>query len=201
MSGADDRSAVRTVAWSEGSWTTPPNAAVTDGDALVVTAAESSDAWRTTAYGFVHDTENALLAPLEPGTAMEVAFTGDFSAEFDQAGVFLRVSDEEWTKAGVEYADGALQLGAVVTHRFSDWSVAPVADWAGTRITVRISRSGDAITVRARSGDEPFRLVRIAYLDPAAVAAAGPMVCAPSRADLAVRFQSWTLGPADASIH
>ena len=126
---------------------------------------------------------------------------GDFSAEFDQAGVFLRVDDETWTKAGVEFADGALQLGAVVTHRFSDWSVAPVPDWAGRPVTVRVSRSGDAVTVRARAGDDPFRLVRIAHLEEDATAEAGPMVCAPSRAGLTVRFSSWTLGPADASIH
>lgn len=193
--------ATRTIAWSEGHWTTPPAAIEEDGGDLLVTAVESSDAWRSTAYGFVHDTEHALLAPLTDGTAMEVTFTGDFSAEFDQAGVFVRVSDEEWAKAGVEYADGALQLGAVVTHRFSDWSVAPVPEWAGRSLTVRVSRSGDAITVRSRAGEQPFRLVRLAYLDPSAEAEAGPMVCAPSRADLTVRFTSWTLGPADTSIH
>ncbi len=113
----------------------------------------------------------------------------------------MRVSDEEWIKAGVEFADGALQLGAVVTHGFSDWSVAPVADWAGTRITVRVSRSGDALTIRARSGEEPFRLVRVAHLDPAATAAGGPLVCAPTRAGLVVRFASWTRTPADPSLH
>ncbi|WP_348788288.1 DUF1349 domain-containing protein [Leifsonia sp. NPDC080035] len=189
------------IPWSDGRWTTAPAEARQDGDALLVTAVEGSDAWRTTAYGFVHDTEHALLAPLEPGTAMEVVFTGDFSAEFDQAGMFVRVDEENWTKAGVEFADGALQLGAVVTHRFSDWSVAPVPDWAGQSLTVRISRDGDAIVVRARAGEEPFRLVRIAHLDPAAAAEAGPMVCAPSRAGLTVCFVSWTRGPADASIH
>ena len=136
------------VPWSDGRWTTAPAGAREDGDGLLVTAVEGSDAWRTTAYGFVHDTEHALLAPLEPGTAMEVTFTGDFSAEFDQAGMFVRVDEENWTKAGVEFADGALQLGAVVTHRFSDWSVAPVPDWAGRPVTVRVSRAGDAIVVR-----------------------------------------------------
>ena len=189
------------VPWSDGRWTTAPADAREDGDGLLVTAVEGSDAWRTTAYGFVHDTEHALLAPLEPGTAMEVTFSGDFSAEFDQAGMFVRVDEENWTKAGVEFADGALQLGAVVTHRFSDWSVAPVPDWAGRPITVRVSRAGDAIVVRARAGEEPFRLVRIAHLAPEAAATAGPMVCAPSRAGLTVRFASWTTGPADASIH
>lgn len=187
--------------WSAGRWTHEPAAVAADGDALLVTAVEGSDAWRTTAYGFVHDSEHALLAPLEPGTAVEVAFTGDFSAEFDQAGVFVRVDDEHWTKAGVEFADGALQLGAVVTHRFSDWSVAPVPDWAGRRITIRVSRANDAITVRARAGDEPFRLVRVAYLAPDAQAAAGPLISAPSRPDLTVRFEAWTVGPADAALH
>jgi regulation of enolase protein 1 (concanavalin A-like superfamily) len=193
--------AIRPVAWNEGDWTTPPAAVEHDGDALVVTAVESSDAWRTTSYGFVHDTEHALLAPLEPGRAMEVSFTGDFSRQFDQAGLFVRVSDEEWTKAGVEFADGALQLGAVVTHRFSDWSVAPVAAWSGETITVRVSRAGDALTIRARSGEEQFRLVRVAYLDPDATAVAGPMICAPTRSGLVVRFTSWTIGPADPSLH
>ncbi|MDN4615843.1 DUF1349 domain-containing protein [Leifsonia sp. F6_8S_P_1B] len=189
------------VPWSAGRWTHEPAAVRPDGDALLVTAVEGSDAWRTTAYGFVHDSEHALLAPLDPGTAVEVAFTGDFSGEFDQAGVFVRVDDEHWTKAGVEFADGALQLGAVVTHRFSDWSVAPVPDWAGRRITIRVSRAGDAITVRARAGDEPFRLVRVAYLAPDAQASAGPLISAPSRADLTVRFEAWTVGPADAALH
>ena len=35
-----------------------------------MTAAEGSDAWRPTAYGFVHDTEHALLAPLPVGAAI-----------------------------------------------------------------------------------------------------------------------------------
>lgn len=200
-SPASGTAEVRAVDWSEGRWTTPPAAVASDGEALLVTAIESSDAWRTTAYGFVHDTEHALVSPLPVGTAMEVSFTGDFVSEFDQAGAFVRVSDEEWIKAGVEFADGALQLGAVVTHRFSDWSVAPVPEWAGTRITVRVSRAGDAVTVRARSGDEPFRLVRVAPLDPEAQAEAGPLVCAPTRAGLTVRFASWTIGPADTALH
>ncbi|WP_249776732.1 DUF1349 domain-containing protein [Leifsonia sp. C5G2] len=198
---ADSPLAMRRIDWADGRWTTSPAAVATDGDALLVTAVESSDAWRTTAYGFVHDTEHALVAPFPVDAAMEVTFTGDFVSEFDQAGAFVRVSDEEWIKAGVEFADGALQLGAVVTHRFSDWSVAPVPEWAGASITVRLSRAGDAVTVRARSGDDPFRLVRVAHLDPEARAEAGPFVCAPTRAGLTVRFASWTIGRADAALH
>jgi len=189
------------VDWASGHWTHEPVSAVADGDALLVTAAENTDAWRVTAYGFVHDTEHALLAPFAVGTAVEVSFTGDFVGNFDQAGAFIRVDDENWIKTGVEFSDGVLQVGAVVTRSVSDWSVAPVPHWSGRRITVRASRSGDAVAIRARVDDEPFALIRLAPLDPEAVVEAGPFVCAPSRPGLTVRFESWEITAADESLH
>jgi len=176
-------------------------AASVDGGDLVVEAAEGSDFWRTTSYGFVHDDAHALVVPLPAGRAVEVCFTAAFTEQFDQAGVFLGVDDTEWIKAGVEFADGFPQLGAVVTHTFSDWSVAPVPEWSGRRVTVRASRAGDAVTIRARVGDEPWRLVRLAHLDPDARVQAGPFCCAPTRAGLVVRFHSWTITDADAALH
>jgi regulation of enolase protein 1 (concanavalin A-like superfamily) len=189
------------VDWASARWTHEPVSAVVEGDALTVTAEEGTDAWRVTGYGFVHDTEHALLAPFEQGTAVEITFTGDFSGDFDQAGAFIRTDDENWIKTGVEFSDGVLQLGAVVTRGVSDWSVAPVPQWSGRRITVRASRSGDAVAIRARVDDEPFALIRLAPLDPDAVVEAGPFVCAPSRSGLTVRFESWRVTAADESLH
>jgi hypothetical protein len=68
-------------------------------------------------------------------------------------------------------------------------------------VTVRASRSGDAVTVRARVDDEPFRLVRVCPFPPSAPAEAGPYCCAPTRAGLVVRFRRWATGPADAALH
>ncbi len=192
---------VTRVPWSAGSWTTPPAAvAERDGD-LLVTAVAGSDAWRHTAYGFVHDDAHGLLAPLPPEAALEVDLDVDLTEQFDQAGVLLRANEETWVKAGVELADGAPQLGAVVTIGRSDWSVRPVPAWAGRRATIRLSRSGDAVTVRARVDDEPFELVRVAPFPAGIPAAAGPYCCAPTRAGLEVRFRAWRVGPPDATLH
>ena len=84
------------IPWDAGRWTTAPVAAVTDGDHLLVTAAEGSDAWRVTSYGFVHDDEHALIAPFPDDSAMEVTFAVDLAEQFDQAGVFVRGSDHRW---------------------------------------------------------------------------------------------------------
>lgn len=189
------------VHWSEGAWFNAPPEAAPDGDALVVTAAEGSDLWRTTSYGFVHDDGHGLLRPLDAGSAVEVTFAMDYAEQFDQAGVLVRADPGHWVKAGVEFADGTPQLGAVVTHGVSDWSTAPVPAWAGVTVTVRVSRAGDALTIRARREGEPWQLVRLAPWPADLAAHAGPFCCAPTRADLRVRFLSWRAGPADSRLH
>lgn len=189
------------IPWGEGRWTNEPVAAESSADGFRVTAAEGSDAWRTTSYGFIHDSEHALLRSFEQGSAIEVEFVVDFTEQFDQAGIFLRVDDETWIKAGIELSDGQEQLGAVVTRSESDWSLAPVPDWGGRRVTVRASREGNAVTIRARVDAEPWRLVRVAPLAADALVAAGPFCCAPSRSGLVVHFTAWRTTPADASLH
>lgn len=190
------------IPWKSGAWTALPVAAEEETDGrLLVTAAEGSDAWRHTGYGFVHEDEHALLEEWDGERAVEVSFIAAFEAQFDQAGLMIRVDAGRWIKAGVEFADGAPQVGAVVTAGKSDWSVAPVPDWAGREVTVRASRFEDAVIIRARVEDEPWRLVRLAPLEPGVEAKAGPYCCAPSRAGLTVAFTSWRLTDPDEALH
>lgn len=184
-----------------GHWSHEPTALALEDDHLVVTAEEGSDAWRITSYGFIHDSEHALLEPLGNSEAVEVSFKLDYAEQFDQAGLFLRASETEWIKAGVEAADGAPQVGAVVTHGTSDWSAAPVPEWTSRIVTVRASRDGDAITIRARVETEAWRLVRVAYFSPDLAMDAGIFCAAPTRSGLSVRFTDYRRGPADASLH
>lgn len=93
------------------------------------------------------------------------------------------------------------QLGAVVTRDVSDWSVAPVPAWAGRQVTVRASRSGDALTIRARVEDEAWQLVRVAPLPPGVPLQVGPYCCAPTREGLVVRFAVVRMTPADDHLH
>jgi len=189
------------IAWNTGTWTTPPVHHEATEDGLAVTAREGSDAWRVTSYGFIHDSEHALLAPFEQDSAMEVSFRLDFAAQFDQAGLFIRTDESTWIKAGIEWSDGQESLGAVVTRGVSDWSLSPTPGWDGRVVTVRASRSGDAVTIRARVDEEPWRLGRVAPLDADAVVSAGPYCCAPTRSGLTVHFTSWRTTSADTSLH
>jgi uncharacterized protein len=132
---------------------------------------------------------------------VEVGYVAEFDELYDQAGLMVRVDESRWLKAGTEFTDGAPHLSTVVTDGVSDWSQAAVPEWAAREVTVRVSRAGDALTVRARAGDEPWRTIRLAPLSPDAVATAGPACCSPKRAGLTVRFTRFATGPADTALH
>ena len=190
--------------WAEQArWSREPAAAEPDAaGALIVEAAEGSDWWRDTAYGFRHENGHALLTEWPLDTAVEIDFdlTG-FTGDFDQAGLLIWVDDAHWIKAGVEHSDGHQQLGAVVTVGASDWSTGRVDDWVGTTVTVRASRIADAVVIRARSShDTAWRLVRVAGF-PHQTALVGPMLCAPMRAGFRVRFVDWRVTEADVELH
>jgi regulation of enolase protein 1 (concanavalin A-like superfamily) len=191
---------MKNVAWNEGSWTREPVSQSHEGAVLTVEAAAESDWWRTTSYGFIHDDGHALVKEFPNESAIEVTFVLNYTEQFDQAGIFITADSENWIKAGVEFCDGFPQVGAVVTQKNSDWSVAPVAEWMKKEVTIRVSRSGDAVTVRAGINND-LRLVRVAPLDPSRTWSAGPMFCAPTRAGLKVTFTKWSEGPADSDLH
>lgn len=185
---------------SEGIWLNPPMSSEMTGDNFRVTTALESDFWRETSYGFIHDSGHALLNDFPIESSIELSWILDYDEQFDQAGLFIYSDEKNWIKAGIEFADGAPQLGAVVTINKSDWSVTPVPEWMGKVVHLRISRSGDALTVRAKcEGD--WQLVRLAPLDPAKNWRAGLHCASPTRAGLTVTFTELSIGIADSSLH
>ncbi|MDN5972399.1 DUF1349 domain-containing protein [Bifidobacterium crudilactis] len=189
------------ITWNKGHWTHDPALVDISDSRMRVTAREASDAWRITSYGFIHDSEHALIAPFQMESAMEVTFRADMSQQFDQAGLFIRADESHWVKAGLEQSDGVLQLGAVVTDDTSDWSVSPTPEWNHRIITIRASWSNDAITLRAKADGEDFRLVRVLPFGKSAHVEAGPYICAPSRAAFSIDFLSWQTAEADTALH
>jgi len=188
------------ILWEQGVWLNPPANSANENSHLKVTTIHESDFWRNTSYGFVHDSGHALLRDFPVNSSMEVTFVLDYSGQFDQAGVIVYSDSQHWIKAGVESADGLPQVGAVVTSVNSDWSLAPVPTWMGKLVTVRASRTTDALTIRARCGEED-QLIRLAPFDASLSWSAGPHCASPVSQSLDVTFTSWTHGEADIALH
>lgn len=186
------------IDWDAMTWLNRPPSAAVVGEALEVVTGDRADFWVETGYGFTHDDGHLLALPLRGDSVIEVTFTGDFTAEYDQAGLMLRAGPDLWLKAGVEAAHGELFASAVVTVGHSDWAVSPLpAEAARGQITIRLVRVGDAVAVRyGTGGDGAPHLLRLAYLPPDADLVVGPFCCSPTRAGLTVRFGPMRIDPA-----
>ena len=104
---------------------------------------------------------------------LALRFRGEFAAQYDQAGLMLRVDAAHWIKAGLEL-DGRLWLSVVVTNGVSDWSQqpapAPDADgWWDDPRRPRGRRRPDLVR-RAAGPPRPVR---------PATSLSGPMCAAP----------------------
>ncbi|WP_379151688.1 DUF1349 domain-containing protein [Paenibacillus sp. sgz5001063] len=193
---------MRAVDWQSGEWSNQPVTAKVQDGAFVVEAAEGSDYWEKTMYGFQHDNGHALLAPWEDSDAVEVSFSlQGFTELYDQAGIMLWLNSTVWIKAGIELNDGVPHIGAVVTDGYSDWSLSPVPEWTGEVITMRASRMNDAVVIRARTEKHPWRTIRVARFPYEAGKKAGPFICAPTRSGLKVSFSRWVNTAPDTDIH
>jgi len=186
--------------FNSGEWLNPPLHANLTDEGLSVLAKEQSDFWQKTSYGFTHSNGHALLNPFPEDSALELTWKLNYTQQFDQAGLIAYSDDENWIKAGVEFADGFPQLGAVVTIKNSDWSVAPVPEWMNKEVSLRFSRSGDALTIRAKCDDD-WRLVRMAPLDPARTWKVGLFCASPTRAGLEILFTSLRRTERDHALH
>ncbi|WP_214416688.1 DUF1349 domain-containing protein [Sphaerisporangium fuscum] len=163
------------------------------GDDLRMTAGPRTDLWRVTHYGFTRDDAH-MFGKVVPGDVKVTAtFEAAYAEQYDQAGAVLRADETTWIKAGVEYVDGRINLSAVVTRDFSDWSVVPLAGPVEA-VTLELAREGDTVTVRyGLDGAEPLTMLRLAYFPPGAPALAGVMCAAPQGDGFEVRFTSVTL--------
>lgn len=188
------------LSWDSGSWVNEPQSSEIAGDNFHVKAKFESDFWRYTSYGFVHDSGHAYLVDFPDQSAMEVTFLLNFSGQFDQAGIIVHSDSEHWIKAGVETFDGDAQVVTVVTAENSDWSMAPISQWIGKPVTVRASRSGNAVTFRARCDGED-RLIRVAPINPTLGWRAGLHCASPTSSNLEVVFTKWVCAEADATLH
>ncbi len=178
-------------------WLNPPPHWSVDEKGLSVTAAAETDFWKNTFYGFQHSNGHLFAKMVEGDFSAEAVFSSAYPEQYDQAGIMLRVDDDNWIKTGIEFTDGKPHMSAVLTRdNQSDWSVIPLPVEAMAGMHVRLTRHDDALRVQYRWGEEPWEMARLGYLAMPPRVAVGPMVCSPLGAELTVQFSRFAVGPA-----
>jgi regulation of enolase protein 1 (concanavalin A-like superfamily) len=158
-------------------WLNEPTTWHKEGSTITATAAPKSDFWRRTQYGFIADNGHLYGQAASGDCIIEATINTEYLAQYDHAGLMLRLDEETWIKCGSEHVDGRDLVGAVVTRGYSDWSVTPLPQEHGP-LRLRLAREGGTITFSWALGQDDWTVGRIAHLGEGP-AIAGIMLASP----------------------
>lgn len=168
-------------------WLNEPASWQRTDDVLQVNVDPGTDFWRVTGYGYIRDSGHVYGEVLAGDLDVAVRIRGNWSAQYDQAGVMLRADERTWLKTGIEFFEGRPRLSTVLTLGLSSWTVANLPDDTND-VSLRLSRRGDAVEIRYSTGDSAPDLAALVYLPPDAELLAGVMCAAPEGAGFSVSF-------------
>jgi uncharacterized protein len=175
-------------------WFNEPPAWEARGGLVEVTTAPKSDFWRKTHYGFIRDSGHFYFLNVQGDFIAEVRVNARYEELYDQAGLMLRVDEENWIKTGIEYFEQRQHASAVVTREFSDWSVAPL-EGNPPGIWLRVVRKAEAVEIFYSLDGDAYSLLRVAYLVPA-VTQVGLMCASPEGPGFTITFEDFRVKPA-----
>ncbi|MFC4874895.1 DUF1349 domain-containing protein [Negadavirga shengliensis] len=173
-------------------WHNPPQEWSFSHETLVLHADPKTDFWRKTHYGFVRDNGHFWYVNQKGDFEATVKLVAEYRDQYDQAGLMVRLDNENWVKAGVEYVNGVQHASVVVTREFSDWSVKSL-ETAPTAIWLKMRREHDFLEISYSIDAERFQMLRLAYFPPSVEMQVGIMAAAPEGNGFKALFEKFQL--------
>ena len=149
-----------------------------------------TDYWRISHYGFTVDDAPFYYGEYGGEFEATVKITGQYKERFDQAGLMIRLDNENYIKAGIEFVDGKYNLSVVVTHHTSDWSVITL-DRPVDFIYIKAVRRLDAIEVFYSFDGKDWVMMRNAWMQDNHPVKVGVMGASPDGQGFEVKFEDF----------
>ena len=149
-------------------WLNPPKVWKLINNALYVETDAVTDFWQRTFYGFRNDNAHFLYYETDKDFVMTTHLKIESKNQFDQAGIAIRIDEDNWLKASVEYdLNLPAKLGSVVTNNgFSDWATQSYPRNT-TEMTWKVTRIGKDFFIAYLNADGIWEQVRVAHIDKA----------------------------------
>lgn len=171
-------------------WFNEPEKWTVENQALSMFVTPKSDYWRISHYGFTVDDAPFYYALYGGELEVKVKITGDYKNRFDQAGLMLRIDEQNYIKAGIEFVDGVYNLSTVVTHKTSDWSVIAL-EKPVPFIWIKAVRRLDAVEVFYSFDDKTYTMMRNAWMQDNTPMMVGVMGACPDGDGFNVKFENF----------
>ena len=101
-------------------WLNEPPQWTRGGSMIRLEVEPETDFWRKTHDGGVRDNGHFYFERAEGDFSAQVRLSAEYSAQYDQAGLMVRLDETTWLKCGIEYVDGVQFASTVVTRDLLD---------------------------------------------------------------------------------
>jgi hypothetical protein len=181
-------------------WINEPARWTWNGSDLSVTTEPSTDFWRVTGESVdaLRDNGHLFGESVSGDFDVTVDVSGTFVAQYDQAGVMVRISDDQWFKTGVELLDGLPRFSTVVTFDVSNWMMTELPPTFG-HLSIRLASRGNAVEVFRSLDGGPEEFCAHLYVPPAEERFVGVMCAAPKGAGFTAEFHNLVITPRTSS--
>ena len=176
--------------WNKMQWFNEPENWKVENNSLLMFVTPQTDYWRISHYGFTVDDAPFYYGEYGGEFEASVKITGQYKERFDQAGLMIRLDNENYIKAGIEFVDGKYNLSVVVTHRTSDWSVITL-DRPVDFIYIKTVRRLDAIEVFYSFDGKEWVMMRNAWMQDNHPVKVGVMGASPDGQGFEVKFEDF----------
>lgn len=173
-------------------WFNEPEKWSIENKGLNMFVTPQSDYWRISHYGFTVDDAPFYYTTYGGEFEVKAKLVGNYKARFDQMGIMIRLDQENYIKAGIEFVDGKANVSAVVTHHKSDWSVTPL-DKLPPFIWIKAVRRLDAIEFFYSYDDKTYIMMRNAPFDDHKPVQVGLVAASPDGNGFEARFESFSV--------
>ena len=173
-------------------WLNEPASWSQSGRTLTMRAEAKTDFWRKTFFGYITDNGHLLGRRVEGDFVATVNVSGKYAAQYDQAGLMVRLDRTCWMKCGVEFVDNVPNISSVFTRDYSDWAGIP-RDAPIDSLWIRVARKGSALTFSFSADGRTYKEVRQGYLTDVPALTVGVMAAAPEGTGFDASFSGFEI--------
>lgn len=191
----EDASATETASpslLSRMSWLNEPKKWHIDRERLIVESTPKADFYRLP--NWTVNNGNFFHLSASGDFKFSARISGEYIAKYDQAGLMVRLNDENWLKCGSEFVDGKRLASTVITRTFSDWATMPDLS-QDAPVWWQVVRWKESLKALCSIDGKTFITVREGYFPAAESLQVGLLCCSLEGMGTKASFESLSLQP------
>lgn len=146
-------------------WFNEPKEFKIEDNKIVIKTSPFTDFWQKTHYGFSKDNGHCYITEVNNDFTFTALLDFSYNNLYDQCGLILRIDENNWIKASMEYENDKIsRLGSVVTNLgYSDWATTDISSDI-KKMWYRINKTSNDILIENSNDGINWTQMRLLHI-------------------------------------